>query len=61
MEDKWRIQLQFERLSGRMTTSPLSMLFEAMHIDPEEGTLSISPTMPALKLENTAVQGNFII
>ena len=48
MEDRWRIQLQLQRLSGRMTTSPLSMLFQAIHIKPEEGTLSISLSMPSL-------------
>ena len=48
MEDRWRIQLQLQRLSGRMTMSPLSMLFQAMHIKPEEGTLSISLSMPSL-------------
>ena len=64
MEDRWRIQSELQRLSGRMTTSPLSMLFQAMHIKPEECTLSISlsmPSLPALKVENTIVQGNFII
>ena len=61
MEDRRRIQLQLQRLSGRITTSPLSMLFQAMHIDPEEGTLSFSLSMPALKVENTIAQGNFII
>ena len=61
MEDRWRIQLQLQRLSGRITTSPLSMLFQAMHIPPEEGTLSFSLRMPALKVENTIAQGNFII
>ena len=61
MEDRWRIQLQFQRLSGRITTSPLSMLFQAIHIDPEEGTLSFSLRMPALTVENTIAQGNFIM
>ena len=61
MEDRWRIQLQLQRLSGRITTSPLSMLFQAMHIDPEEGTLSFSLSLPAFKVENTTAQGNFII
>ena len=48
IEDRWRIQLHLQRLSGRMTTSPLSMLFQAMRIKPEEGTLSISLSMPSL-------------
>ena len=48
MEDRWRIQSELQRLSGRMTTSPLSMLFQAMHTKPEEGTLSISLSMPSL-------------
>ena len=61
MDDRWRIQLQPQRLSGRMTSSPLSMLFQAIHIDPEEGTSSISLSMPAFKVENTIAQGNFII
>ena len=54
MEDRWRIQLQLQRLTGRINTSPLSMLLQAIHTDPEEGTLSFS-------LENTIAQGNFII
>ena len=48
MDDRWRIQLQFQRLSGRMTTSPISMFLQAMHIKPEKGTLSISLSMPNL-------------
>ena len=61
MEDRRRIQLQLQRLSGRITTSPLSMLFQAMHTDPAEGTLSFSLSMLAFKVENTIAQGNLII
>lgn len=61
MKDRRRIQLQLQRLSGRITTSPLSMLLQAMHTDPEEGTLSFSLRMLAFKVENTIAQGNLII
>ena len=60
-EDKWRMQFQPLRLPGRMTSSRLWKPFQAMHIDPEEGTLSTSLSMPVLKVENTIAQGNFII
>lgn len=42
MEDRWRIQLQLQLLSGRLTTSPLSMLFQAINIKPEEAPKSLS-------------------